>query len=425
MTENRPWRFGLVLGLWALGCAAGEDVEGGGPGAGQWSPGGTSDHGPTTDGTSATSFGAGGETATTATDGGAVDTTTDGGGTDATTDGGVTTGGSAGASSSTSSSADTTSSSSWTAGTSSESADPGTSGALQLTITVDSAEPAVLTAHQVALDLTPASFDYAAAAPGGADLRVSTNGVDHDVPYWIETWNAGGTSRIWIRVPSIPALASTQLYLLYGDPAAQSASDGEATFEVFDDFGGTTLDTGAWDVHGVPSTLQVAGGELLLAGDSNWEYIGSTSAFGDGVVVHTSHYAEGGGSAGLVVGDAASFARYVFWEGTDDTLRTGFDADVNGGIMGFDATYPGVPYATGSHQEHEVAIRRTGSTGLEVLSFCNVTQASCNTTPRPLNYAPISTFVVGFTTFSPSYELHVDRIFVRKYAQNQPTASVG
>ncbi|MCG2824966.1 MAG: DUF2341 domain-containing protein, partial [Thermoplasmatales archaeon] len=43
-------------------------------------------------------------------------------------------------------------------------------------------------------------------------------------------------SKLWVKVPSIPANEETIVYMYYGNPGASSVSDGDVTFDFFDDF---------------------------------------------------------------------------------------------------------------------------------------------------------------------------------------------
>jgi predicted GH43/DUF377 family glycosyl hydrolase len=89
--------------------------------------------------------------------------------------------------------------------------------------------------YQVQVTLGSA-FDFSKALNDGSDLRVTDSDGVTVIPYWVEEWNAGNeTASIWVKVPSIPAGGTTTIYLYYGNPGASSASDGDATFEFFDD----------------------------------------------------------------------------------------------------------------------------------------------------------------------------------------------
>lgn len=54
--------------------------------------------------------------------------------------------------------------------------------------------------------------------------------------YWIESGCNSTNTKIWVKVPSISAGSTKTIYMYYGNPNAQSESDGNATFLFFDDF---------------------------------------------------------------------------------------------------------------------------------------------------------------------------------------------
>ena len=97
-----------------------------------------------------------------------------------------------------------------------------------------------LTNYQVPITLDGSFFDYSKAQANGNDMRFISDGAECD--YWIETWNPSGESRIWVEVPSLPGGDTATMYMYYGNPGATGASNGEATFEFFDDFHDGTLD---------------------------------------------------------------------------------------------------------------------------------------------------------------------------------------
>ncbi|MCD6387271.1 MAG: DUF2341 domain-containing protein, partial [Methanophagales archaeon] len=69
------------------------------------------------------------------------------------------------------------------------------------------------------------------------------------IPYWIESGCNTTQTVIWIKVPYIPANGQTTVYMYYGNPQAESESNGTKVFEFFDDFEGTDLDTGKWTIE--------------------------------------------------------------------------------------------------------------------------------------------------------------------------------
>lgn len=77
------------------------------------------------------------------------------------------------------------------------------------------------------------------------DIRfMGADGITkHD--YWIDTSSLEGTTpnrkvSVWIEVTTIPASGSVDFYMYYGKSGDSSESDGDDTFELFDDF--TSLD---------------------------------------------------------------------------------------------------------------------------------------------------------------------------------------
>ncbi|MFO7607812.1 MAG: DUF2341 domain-containing protein, partial [Candidatus Krumholzibacteriia bacterium] len=103
-------------------------------------------------------------------------------------------------------------------------------------LTVTNPGPA-LADYQVKIVLDDANFDFAQAAPDGADLRVTELDLQTLLPYWIETWDpVAGDAVVWVRVDTLPAAGSRELVLHCGNPAAAAAGDGAATFLFYSGF---------------------------------------------------------------------------------------------------------------------------------------------------------------------------------------------
>lgn len=67
-----------------------------------------------------------------------------------------------------------------------------------------------------------------------SDLRF-TDQYGNSCPYWIESITGTASAVVWVRMPAIPT-TGTYVYLYYGQPGATNNSDGNATFDFFDDF---------------------------------------------------------------------------------------------------------------------------------------------------------------------------------------------
>ena len=102
-----------------------------------------------------------------------------------------------------------------------------------------------LSDYQVLVTLNSSNFDYSKANPDGSDMRFTDYENSIPRPYWIETWNTSGESRIWVNVFSI-STGDSKIYMWYNNSEASSVSNGDATFEFFDDFEGMSLDSSKW-----------------------------------------------------------------------------------------------------------------------------------------------------------------------------------
>ncbi len=102
---------------------------------------------------------------------------------------------------------------------------------------------------QIMVELNTTSFDYTKAGPEGGDIRFY-NANGSELSYWIETWNATGTSKIWVEIPTS---GTGILYMYYGNPIASPASNIKTTFIIGDDFNDMSLDMSTWTwIRGSP-----------------------------------------------------------------------------------------------------------------------------------------------------------------------------
>ena len=117
---------------------------------------------------------------------------------------------------------------------------------------------------QVLVELSGTNFPLE-AKPDGVDIRFADeNGKE--LTHWIEEWDYSSKKAIiWVKVPRIPANGETKLLMYYNNPSAIEVSNGDATFNFFDDFGGTGIDESKWQINnGRPS---VSDSVLSLNGD--------------------------------------------------------------------------------------------------------------------------------------------------------------
>ena len=70
-----------------------------------------------------------------------------------------------------------------------------------------------------------------------SDMRFVDSDDTTALSYWIEDGTCNSASTIvWVKIPSLAASSSKTIYMYYGNSGATSASNGDNTFDFFDDF---------------------------------------------------------------------------------------------------------------------------------------------------------------------------------------------
>ncbi|MBI4345534.1 MAG: DUF2341 domain-containing protein, partial [Elusimicrobia bacterium] len=108
------------------------------------------------------------------------------------------------------------------------------------TIAIDSTNASTLADYQVALTLnTQALISGGRMNADGSDIRFTASDGTTPISHWVESGLNTTATKIWVKVPSIPASGSATVYLYYGYGAAASASSVTSTFVFGDDFSGS------------------------------------------------------------------------------------------------------------------------------------------------------------------------------------------
>ncbi len=103
-------------------------------------------------------------------------------------------------------------------------------------IVISNGNAAVLNDHQVNLTVnTQSLISSGKMNMDGSDIRF-TMGCCDTLCYWIEDSINTATTSIWVKVNEIPASGDTTIYMLYGNTSATAQSDGNCTFDLFEDF---------------------------------------------------------------------------------------------------------------------------------------------------------------------------------------------
>ena len=125
----------------------------------------------------------------------------------------------------------------------------------------------------------------------GGDLRF-VDGTS-ELNFWVESGMNTPSTRIWVKVPAIPAAATKSISMYFGNTARTiSRSDGAKTFPLFDNFGGT-----GWEGYKYPTPVMgpgsTAGGSgtfssVLRESDTFWRMYSSYDSDGNDIGMSTS-----------------------------------------------------------------------------------------------------------------------------------------
>jgi hypothetical protein len=107
------------------------------------------------------------------------------------------------------------------------------------------------------------------------DIRFTKSDGTTLLDYWVESYTSGTSATVWVEFDSIPASPATaNFYIYYDNASATSGSNGDNTFQFFDDFSGSSVDASKWNSAGSPT---VSGGTLLV--NAAGEYVKSINTY--------------------------------------------------------------------------------------------------------------------------------------------------
>ncbi|MES2706610.1 MAG: DUF2341 domain-containing protein [Verrucomicrobiota bacterium] len=122
-------------------------------------------------------------------------------------------------------------------------------------------------------------FAFGTAKEDGSDLRFVSGDHKTVLPFHIERWDSLlNEAFVWVKVPD-PKAGATDLWLYYGNPAAERASDPKATYDTdtlsvyhFSENGGAPADSSPHAVNaegiGVPVATALIGGGVRFTGQN-------------------------------------------------------------------------------------------------------------------------------------------------------------
>jgi hypothetical protein len=97
-------------------------------------------------------------------------------------------------------------------------------------VTITNSSGAAQSDYQVRITLdTQALIAAGHMKADGSDIRFALSDTGNELPYWIESGINTASTRIWVRVHSIPTGSST-INMYYGNASATATTSAGATF---------------------------------------------------------------------------------------------------------------------------------------------------------------------------------------------------
>lgn len=214
--------------------------------------------------------------------------------------------------------------------------------------------------HPVRIDIPSSSNIHNYAASDGSDLRFASTQqnaapTSFDVPYWIENWDPSGQSRVWIRVPSVPAGTTSSVYMYFDNSKASSNSKFSSVFkDVYRSSQDTTMsgtETYDWFELKSSHTISIPQGSTLTIEAQNIVIDGTIDGAGQGYAGGSTSSSGNGPGGGGTSSDAGAGGGGYGGYGGDGGYDSG-DSPGSGGS----------PYGSKSTQSIEMGSGGGGST---------------------------------------------------------------
>ena len=253
----------------------------------------------------------------------------------------------------------------------------------------------------------------------------STSNTEIKIPYWMEDGCNSANTKIWVKVPYIPANGNARIYMYYGNPFALSESNGTATFIHYSDWDDGKLQGWGFNNPSGSGSISVVNGWLKIYAPDfskrvNVYYPISLSNIG--IAVRMKAYKDTssdgwifGFGDGTIISDSSDEWKngYIFDVGRYGNAYLGIRKVVGGSYTDLKE----IPFSISSNTIYIVEGYWYGSNlVIKVLSPSTTSASATDTTFTSRNYLQIGNDVGN---------LYVDWIFVRKYTPQEPTFSLG
>jgi len=256
------------------------------------------------------------------------------------------------------------------------------------------------------------------------DLRFTDEDGETLLSYWVEGPINDPATKVWVKVPFIPGSGTKTIYMYYGNPDATSESDPEATMELFDDFLGDSLDTSKWGTGSAGSGANITVSNSVLsirhpAGAWGAAWVYSLADFGPGHLVAAKIVAQGNNADKGLVGHFEDAGGEVTdnaaaWSQHDGGNVQAYKREAGTGTTVYDMGSPDMLgwWAVGLASDGKLRY------------FKNHESIATSTHSSPSTMVKVR-LQAGAGSDGGNGGKDFDYVFVKKYVDPEPSASVG
>ncbi len=163
-----------------------------------------------------------------------------------------------------------------------------------------------------------------------SDIRFTNGDGSAVYPYWIESTTAT-TAYVWANITSVPN-GDSDIHFYFDSETAPAASDGTATFPLFDDFNDGIINTGLWSTSGATGAVTEVGGMVNISTTAtSASRLLSTGTFGAGTALRSlsllSSAKTTASEQGYFTSGSAPWAKFFAASGGDKTYTAQSSTD--------------------------------------------------------------------------------------------------
>jgi len=248
------------------------------------------------------------------------------------------------------------------------------------------------------------------------DLRFVNGSENTELDYWIEEKVNSSWAMIWVKIDQEITTTNYIFYMYYGNSEVNSISNGDNTFEFFDDFPGNSINTTKWSGDNVG--VSVSNSILTIDHSAGWDSMSTVNFYNApyGTSMEFYWFRDSAESGSNTFGYSTDHAHQL----TTNYIRiyTNYDS-------------PSAQIVT-SKSGSKTQLSATGEFAFDAWKHIKITReenkASFYQENSELSNSPIETNVPTINlppTISTYTDFKADWIFVRKYTDPEPTYIIG